>query len=156
MDEVNVLSHFYKSFQKMSQFQKNTITLILLFSSCLTFSQDTLTTRTMVGGTWSICTSTKFSKKFQCTKGYTSFEFFEDGTYKQNQKRICNKERFEYASGKWKMARNILTIEENDIECQKNEPRTYKIIWLDNNRFYVKGREGRWGPRVYTYYQRSL
>lgn len=150
-----VIRHFCESYQIIKQFKKETITLILLFSSCLTFSQDSISTRTIVGGRWSICTSTKFSKNFQCTKGFTSFEFFEDGTYKENQKRICDKTEMEYASGKWKIARNILTIDEDDSKCRKSGPRTYKIIWLDNNRFYVKGREGRWGPRVYTYFQRS-
>ena len=102
-----------------------------------------------------VCADTAFSKDYDCNKGYTSYEFFENGTYKENRQAVYGGKKYSYLSGKWKLNGNSLTIDEDDDQYHKVHARIYDIIWLDNDRFYKTGHEGPGGPIVYTYFHRT-
>lgn len=121
-----------------------------------TFSwgQDRPSTFNLTGGKWTVCVDMKFSKDYQCDKGYTTYEFFGD-TYKEDRQPIYNGKKMPFVQGKWTLIGNTLTIDENDDKNHKAFPNVYNIVWLDKDRFYATGQEGTGGPTVYTYFQRT-
>ena len=132
---------------------------LAIVALCTSYSfsqaQDTLSNYKIPGGTWQVCVSMTYSDTFQCTKGYTSYEFYTDGTYRENREAVYDGKHVSFVKGKWKLSGNSLDMDENDGKTYKAFPRTYAIVWLDADRFYATGTEGPDGPIVYTFFQRS-
>lgn len=128
--------------------------IVFLFSCSVAWGQDTTSAQTLPGGKWEVCTDLYFSKDYQCDSGFTSYEFFGDGTFKEDRQPIYGGGQLPFVSGKWKLNGNKLTIDADDGKDYTEYAHTYKIVWLDNNRFYAVGREGLGGPKVYTYFKR--
>ncbi|GAL87110.1 hypothetical protein MYP_4340 [Sporocytophaga myxococcoides] len=56
--------------------------------------------------------------------------------------------------GKWSLTDKQLTLDFDDTDSRKPRPYTNPIFWVNNDLFYLKGREGKNGPIVYPYFQR--
>jgi hypothetical protein len=139
----------------MNIFKTLISTFLIIFLSPFVQGQDTTSTFNLTGGKWTVCTDMKFSKDYQCDKGYTSYEFFKNETFKEDRQPIYMGKKMPYVPGKWTLVGNTLTIDEDDDKYHKAFPNVYNIIWLDSNRFYATGQEGPGGPTVYTYFQRT-
>ena len=128
------------------------VVIFCLFYSTL-FGQSIKPNETIVGK-WSICHSSKFNKNNKCDS-ILKYEFFENGTYIENRNTTCNYQQYIGINGKWIMKKNIMTlIEDEYCETLKKRQVTRKIKWINNDNFYVVGREGKNGPKVYTYFMR--
>lgn len=117
-----------------------------------TFSQKTLSFK--LPGKWTVCDSFTFSKEFDCKNGYMTYEFFDNGTFKDPRP---SKDAYgDHASsmGEWRLQNNILVIDYNDVGSFKNPPKIYEIKFINNTLFYASGREGENGPIAYTYFQK--
>lgn len=106
-------------------------------------------------GHWTVCISLDFSKDFNCDKGYMTYEFFEDGTFKDPRPSLDGGEQHLFSLGKWTFKDSILTIDYDDTEFSQSPPRSFKIFFLTSKKFYSKEPEGRNGPIVYTYFQKA-
>ncbi len=136
--------------------------LVLLFVLSVSFAgytrlygQDTVPDYQISGGKWRVCVSMQYSDTFQCTQGYTNYEFTADGRCKENQPGVLDGKKVAYKMGDWELSGNTLIIDPDDGKTYTFFPHTYEIIWLDADRFYSVGTEGPGGPTVYTYFQRS-
>ena len=105
-------------------------------------------------GNWTVCTSLSFSKTYNCEKGYVTYEFFENGTFKDPRPSLDGGGQHLYSMGKWNLINNILTIDYDDTEYSQSPSISYEIIMLTNTKFYTVGQEGENGPTVYTYFQK--
>ena len=104
-------------------------------------------------GHWTVCTSLNFSKDFSCDKGYMTYEFFENGTFKDPRPSLDGGGQHSFSLGKWTLTNSVLTIDYDDTNFFQSPPRTIKVFFLTNKKFYSTGREGENGVTVYTYYQ---
>ena len=104
-------------------------------------------------GKWTVCVSLNFSKDFNCEKGYVTYEFFKDGSFKDPRPSIYGEGDHPFSLGRWTLNGDQLTIDYDDDEFSKSPPRLYKITVLSNRKFYEVGEE-RPGVMVYTYFQK--
>lgn len=129
--------------------------LFLLSSSGLTAqSISDKTSKDLIGGVWEVCVSMDFKNDYKCDKGFVSREFFSDGTWKENNPYVCGSVTFPTYNGTWTFNSNILVTNYDDTKCITRYPIEYDIIWLDDDKFYTIGTEGKNGPTVYTYFHR--
>ena len=108
----------------------------------------------LLDGTWNSCVTNKYSREFSCVESKNKYEFFDDGTYSETRKKNIEGSLLTTVMGTWSLSGNVLTLKENDSESHKPQSRVKKIKWLNNNLFYFWGREGKHGPKMYTYFQR--
>lgn len=137
----------------MNNFKTLISIFLLTFLSSFAQGQNTTSTHKLTGGKWTVCTDVEFYKDYQCEKGYTSYEFFKNGKFKEDSQPIYMGKKLPYVSGKWTFSDNILTVDPDDGKYYKSFPIVFTIIWLDSNRFYAKGQDGT--STVYTYFQRT-
>ncbi len=125
-----------------------------LCSNCLhVFGQVTNEDKSkFIIGSWKECHSLKFDPHFNCEKNII-YVFNSDYTYSEIQNFPEDKiNTTKY--GKWGLTNKHLTLDLDDIENHKFPPFTDPIFWINNDLFYLKGREGKDGPIVYTYFQK--
>ncbi len=131
------------------------IKIIVLF--CLlsyTLCGQTNKLEKSIVGKWSICYSSKFDKSKNCDSIF-KYEFFENGTYFENRNTTCNYQQYIGVKGKWLKKKNKLTLSEDEYcETLKKRQITRKIKWINNDKFYEVGREGKNGPKINTYFMR--
>jgi hypothetical protein len=104
-------------------------------------------------GHWTVCTSLDFSKDFYCDKGYMTYEFFENGTFKDPRPSVDGGGQHQFSLGKWTLKDSILTIDYDDTEFSQSPQRSLKIFFLTKDKFYHIGQEGN-GVTVYTYFRK--
>ena len=114
------------------------------------FEVDTFNLR----GKWTICVKLEFSKDFKCDKGYVTYEFFLNGTFKDPRPSIDGGGNHEFSLGKWTLSHNKLIIDYDDTEFSQSPPVTYTVTFLNKDKFYDVGKEGENGVTTYTYFQK--
>jgi len=134
----------------------NLISVLFLLNSSVLFAQSISikTSSDLVGGIWEVCTSRDFKNDYQCNKGVVSYEFFADGTWRENNPYTCGGITFPSYNGTWSFSSNNLVLTYDKTSCITRYPVEDNLIWLDNDRFYTIGTEGKNGPTVYTFYKR--
>ena len=128
---------------------------LAILSLTSTFSQETNGGNSIIGK-WAICITDKPSKKFACENSMVFFEFLDGGNCNYYTLGImCNSNKLDFISYNWKLNKDKLTFEESKW-CTGSSSKLpdYTITWIDNNLFYSIGKEGKRGPKVYTYFKR--
>ena len=100
-------------------------------------------------GEWKTCYIVG-SKKTPVCDSTNLYQFNVDNSYVQTQ----NRTKKYVTEGRWNCSNKKLTIDPNDDENSRRYPYSIKIKWIDNDTFYIEGREGFLGPKVYRYYFR--
>lgn len=131
------------------------VTCFMHCSNCFyAIGQSTIEDKTkLISGTWKECQDLKFDPHFNCNKETIIYIFNSDFTYSEKQnfpEEKINTTKY----GKWSLVNKQLTLDLDDIENHKFRPFTNPVFWINNDLFYLKGREGKDGPIVYTYFQR--
>jgi hypothetical protein len=106
-------------------------------------------------GRWNVCVAMIFSKDFSCDKGYMTYEFFENGTFKDARPSVDGGGEHAFSSGTWELKNGMLTIDYDDTRFRKSPPVTIRITFLTDRKFYTKGTEKTEDVIVYTYFQRT-
>lgn len=125
-----------------------TFFFVLIFSN--THAQDT----TNIYGEWKVCYQLKLNLDEEClTNTYVTYHFHDDGTYSDSRHYIINNKKYPY-HGKWSFNNDVLIIDPEDENGIKMKPKVNNIKWINKNLFYTEGKEGKNGPKVYTYFKR--
>ncbi|NOQ76140.1 MAG: hypothetical protein GQ574_29335 [Crocinitomix sp.] len=117
--------------------------IILLLPYCLIAQQEF-----RILGTWKTCITKKRSEIKNCSGDAYSvtYTFLEDGTFSRynsiNGKEYINHGTWSYG-GKFLVRNNI---NEKGIPSGEFE---IKIKWINEKLFFMKGREGKFGPMYY-------
>ena len=99
-------------------------------------------------GKWILCTNTiAFSADYQCIDGWTTYEFDDSGNFIESQGHLS-------WEGVYQFSENSLTLDRDDPDNGEYPEIKYEIIWINSDRFYSIGQEGKKGPVVYTYFER--
>ena len=96
-----------------------------------------------------------FPAKHRCDSGWVTYEFYEDGTYKDLRSSFYGGEEHFYSMGKWRLVNDELTMDEDDNAYSKSPPRVYKIAVINKDKLYHTGHEGDGVVSVYTIFQRE-
>jgi hypothetical protein len=130
------------------------ITASTILTSSFAQNISDKTSNDLISGVWEVCVSMEFKDTYQCDKGFVSYEFYADGTWKENNPYVCGGVTFPSYNGIWTFSSNSLVTTYDDTKCITRYPVERDIIWLDNDRFYTIGTEGENGPTVYTFFKR--
>lgn len=130
-------------------------TYFMFCSNCFhAIGQDTIEDKSkIITGSWKECHDLKFDPHFNCNKESIIYVFNSDFTYSEKQN-FPGDGIITTKIGKWSLTDKQLTLDLEDIDNRKSCPFTNPIFWVNNDLFYLKGREGKNGPIVYTYFQR--
>jgi hypothetical protein len=124
------------------------LTLIIAFFSFVSYYGQTKSIDTIdLKGNWTFCTLSKLDTSYFCKKGWSTFEFKDNGRFRETQGRSN-------WTGTYSLTGNIFTHKRNPKYGCTAGSIIENIIWINANRFYSQGQEGPGGPTVYTFWQR--
>jgi hypothetical protein len=132
------------------------IIIKIIILNCLFYHSiygQSIDSNATIVGKWAVCWSSKFNE-YKCDSTL-KYEFFDNGSYIEHRKNICDGQKFNNVPGKWTIKDNKL-IWRNDKYCKSliTKEGTEEIKWIDENVFYMVGREGKLGRIIYTYFVR--
>ena len=104
-----------------------------------------------IEGKWEVCTSLRKLSIENC-RNFVTYHFKKDGTYDDSREYIILGATYKY-HGKWLLNNKKMTIDVEDENGMSIPPQKFKIKWLEEKIFYSVGREGFFGPKVFTIYK---
>jgi hypothetical protein len=127
---------------------KKCLVLITLNLTVSIFSIAQNDTLDITNGKWTLCSNTaEFSTDYKCINGWTTYEFDYSGNFIESQGPLS-------WQGVYQFSGNSLTLDRDDPKNGEYPEIKYDIIWINSDRFYSIGQEGKKGPVVYTYFER--
>ena len=127
------------------------VLFILLIFPCTLLAQE----ESQVVGTWRWCVKKKKNKHEDCSdRERKIYTFSSDGTFTTNDEYVRLGKTY-IKHGKWSYDGKFLILKYIKWDGSSGHQQSWKIKWIDESLFFVKGREGKFGPMYYMYLRKE-
>ena len=126
-----------------------TFTVLMSLLSCAEAQENLSKTHSLIGGNWNVCVGDSVSRYFRCSSEwiFANFKFEHDG-------KLIDREKSQSFTGHYEFNDTSLTIKIPKAQNTSLDFINFKIVWMDDNRFYSIQKGDISGIAVY-YFERE-